>query len=333
MTNSQVFLKPRLQGGRFENCTIPLDFLKDLAAFDEMILEVAKAEYRKENADRQRIPRHFTKGIEIGLTAIEAGSTNPVFSFILASAILPPPDIHYFEKASNSIVDAIRAASDGKHVSDYIPEEAIAYFDRLGRGLRDGEALVLPSSQGKDATLTKEIRKKILLASPKLREYTEECVVRGMIPEIDQDKLTCQLLYEGRKITVPYATQHEHVILEAVNGYRDKQTKVMLKGVGVISRQGRLLKFESLDSIEVLDPLDIFVQIESIRQLKEGWLDGEGKIPSEVGLNWVVECFDRNLSDRVMPYLYPTVDGGLRAEWSVKKWELSLDVNVDNQSG
>ena len=226
------------------------------------------------------------------------------------------------------------AASKDESISCYISEEAIACFDRLGRGLRTGESLILSSSHGTDAVLTRDTRKKILLASPKLQEYSEEYVVHGMIPEIDQDKLTCRLLlFDGKKITVPYNAQHEQTVLDAVVGYRDKQTKVMLKGVGIVSRQGRLQKFESLESIDILDPLDIFVQIESMRHLKDGWLEGAGKAPSESGLNWLAELLDRYLLDKTTPYLYPTNEGGVQVEWSLNGWEASLEIDIDLQSG
>lgn len=331
---TQVFWQPSLCGGRFENCIIPLEFLKDLSVFEKMIFEVAKSEYRKANPDRQRIPSDFAKGIEIGLTAVEAGSTKPVFSLILTSALFIHPNIHYFEKARDVIVSAVQAASEDNPISPYISEEAIACFDRLGRGLRTGESLNIYSSQGSAATLTKDIRKRILLASPKLQEYSEEYVVRGMIPEIDQDKLTFQLLlFDGRKITVPYTIQHEQIVMDAVVGYRSKQTKVILNGVGIISRQGRLLKFESLESIDILDPLDIFVQIESMRSLKDGWLEGTGTAPSESGLSWLADSLDCHLSDKIVPYLYPTEDGGIQAEWSLNGWESSLEIDIDKKSG
>ena len=336
MTVIPKFLEPSLHGGRFENRTIPLEFLKDLAVLEEMIVEIAKSEYRKDHSDRQRVPRDFVKGIEIGLTAVESGSTKLVFSLTataVASSFLSPPAVHYLERASISIANAIQAASDGKNVSDYIPEDAIPYFDRLGRGLREGESLVLPASHGKTATLTKETRKKILLASPKLQKYSEEYVVRGMIPEINQEAFSCQLLLlDNRKISIPYTTQHERTVLDAVVGYRDKQTKVMLKGVGIVSRQGRLQEFESLESIEILDPLDIFVQIENIRLLKEGWMNGEGKVPAHEALERFAQAFDYYWVDSLpLPYIYPTPEGGIQGEWLIGRYAISLEIDLISQ--
>jgi len=38
------FLRPELEGLRFQDHAIPLDFLKDLAVFEEFVISVAKAE-------------------------------------------------------------------------------------------------------------------------------------------------------------------------------------------------------------------------------------------------------------------------------------------------
>jgi hypothetical protein len=44
-----VFLKPRFVGKRFDNHSLPLEILKDLAVLEELIIEVAKREYIKKN--------------------------------------------------------------------------------------------------------------------------------------------------------------------------------------------------------------------------------------------------------------------------------------------
>jgi len=68
MMSTLEFLKPKLIGPRFEEHAIPLEILKDLAALEEMIIEVAKWKLLQEHPDRKRVPRGFTQGIELRLT-------------------------------------------------------------------------------------------------------------------------------------------------------------------------------------------------------------------------------------------------------------------------
>lgn len=75
-------------------------------------------------------------------------------------------------------------------------------------------------------------------------------------------------------------------------------------------------------------------QLEDLRQLKDGWLEGEGKAPTQNGLTWVADRFESFLSaNETLPYIYPTFEGGVRAEWSIKSWELSLEINLDDHTG
>ena len=71
---NELSFKPKLKGARFSQHSVPLEVLKDFAAFEEMLIEVAKREYLTENPGRQRTPRGFAKGLELHLTGIESGS-------------------------------------------------------------------------------------------------------------------------------------------------------------------------------------------------------------------------------------------------------------------
>lgn len=68
--------------------------------------------------------------------------------------------------------------------------------------------------------------------------------------------------------------------------------------------------------------------------LKVGWLDGEGIPPAHDGLDWLSGVFDRHFPDDLpLPYLYPTAEGGVRAEWSIKPFELSLEIDLPSHAG
>lgn len=112
------FLKPRLDGPRFEDHAIPLDFLKDLAAFEEFVISVAKAEWRKDHSGRQRTPRGFMSGVAFKLKQVDEGSAIPVLTVFIASAtnLLPntvSPQQAYLERARTRIVEAVSAAETG----------------------------------------------------------------------------------------------------------------------------------------------------------------------------------------------------------------------------
>ena len=88
------------------------------------------------------------------------------------------------------------------------------------------------------------------------------------------------------------------------------------------------------------DQLDIRRRLSELRDLRDGWADGAqntrdwgsgfGKAPSHDGLDWLTEQFERFYpSDAPRPYIYPTAEGGIQAEWSLGDIESSLEIDID----
>ena len=331
------FMRPRFTGARFDGHAIPLELLGELAALQEMVVEVAKWCFLQEHPHRTRTPRGLTEGIDIKLTAIDDGSAIPVLSLFIAGATLFPSELPsdgqlYFEKARDSIVLAIDAAAHDRAVTEFLPEKTLGYFDRIGRGLRDGEAIEFPLPDGRGtARLTKETRKKLRLASTEVRVLTEDVEIRGTISEVDRSKKTFQIqLLNGRKIVAPICSQHYETISEALDGY-ESGMRVMLQGIGRFNRSEseKLLGLDSVEHISLLDPLDVPARLEELAELKDGWLDGNGQAPSREGLQWLTQACQFHLPDDLpLPYVYPTPEGGVQMEWALGDSELSLEIDL-----
>jgi hypothetical protein len=81
------------------------------------------------------------------------------------------------------------------------------------------------------------------------------------------------------------------------------------------------------------NPLNIKNRLEELAQLQNGWLDGKGIAPNRESLLWLSKEFETKFSPSLpLPYLYPTAEGGIQAEWSLKNdWEISLEINLDSK--
>ena len=68
-------------------------------------------------------------------------------------------------------------------------------------------------------------------------------------------------------------------------------------------------------------------------KLEEGWLNGEGKplyrSGTEQFINFFEEYFSATLPE---PYLFPTPEGNLQAEWVINSVDITLDIDLSNQS-
>jgi hypothetical protein len=72
---------------------------------------------------------------------------------------------------------------------------------------------------------------------------------------------------------------------------------------------------------------DVSARLDELRGLKPGWLDRAGDVPSPAFLDWLEQRFESSYPDAVpLPYLYPTAEGGVQAEWSVGAHEISLEI-------
>jgi hypothetical protein len=327
--NHQDFLKPCLIGKRFEEHTVPLEMLKDFAALEEMVVEVAKWKFLQEHPDNKRVQRNFSKGLELHLEQVEEGSAIPaiVLTFL---GLFPSDNAQYFEKARTEIINAIAQVEQGK--TPDLPPQFLSYFDRFGRGLREDESMELTSGNSAKVVLTPDIRKR-LIKSSKVEVYTEEVALRGRISEADQAKNSFHLeLRDGTKLHAPLTEPHLDTVLEAFKHYRSG-ANVLLQGVIKKDRQNRLHSFESVEHISPLDPLDVTLRLDEIADLKDGWLDGKGIAPVPEKLRWLAGAFDSYFKTALpLPYLYPTAEGGVQAEWSLADWEVTLEIDLATQS-
>ena len=79
-----------------------------------------------------------------------------------------------------------------------------------------------------------------------------------------------------------------------------------------------------------VDPLDVALQLEDLRKLEDGWLNGEGVAPPAEGLDWLADAFGRHYPEELpLPHIYPTLTGGAQLEWTFGSNEVNVEVEVD----
>jgi hypothetical protein len=335
MLNSDEFLKPRLTGKRFDDHTIPLELLEDFAALEELLIEVAKWIYLNENTDRRRVPRGFADGVALKLSSIENGSVIPNILLVSTSlGLFPNHNQQYFEKAKQNILLSIDAAGKEEQVTTFIPENLLVYFNRIGKRLKDDETIDFSPGSKLEAKLNKVTRKRLVLASSKISEVTNETTIRGTIPEVDKNKQTFTLLANnGQRVAARLEEPHSATVLEAFNSY-ESRSRVLISGVGRFDKNDKLISFESIEHISILDPLDIPSRLEELSNLENGWLNGEGTGIKKEHLIWFADIFENNYNPALpLPYLYPTPSGGIQAEWSFETWDISLNIDLNHKSG
>lgn len=170
MDSTKDFLAPKLEGKRFEDHTVPVSLLEDFSALEELIIEVSKQIFLEDNPLRKRVPKGFTDNVSLKLSGIGEGSavTNILLAWSIATSSLwpntHPESIRYMEKARDRVIQVISNAKNGESNINLLEQKYLNYFNRIGRNLQEGESINFIPNSDKQAILTKNVRKKILLS-------------------------------------------------------------------------------------------------------------------------------------------------------------------------
>jgi hypothetical protein len=326
----QDFFAPRLSGARFEEHTVPADILPDIAALQEMLVELAKAAYLEEHPHRVRAPRNFSSEIQVHLAGIDDGSAR--LKLVLVFAGLLTPYEAAFQKAQAQITQAIEDVARGDQPT--MSQKYLAYFERLGRGLLDGESLEFPTPGGY-ASLNRESRRALIQAA-QVQEWTERATVRVRIPMTDyrMERYEAQLP-DGTPIPGKLIRTIYEQLADAHRAYGTGQNEwLLVQCVVVKDRSDKIKSIESVEHVAPLDPLDVTIRIQELARLEEGWLGGQGKALSRDGLDWLERSLSMHFgADLPLPHLYPTPEANVLAEWKLGRKDIALEINLGSKRG
>lgn len=322
------FIQPRFVGPRFEGHTLPLSAAKDLAAYEELVLELAKHLFREKQTDRVRVPKGFAQGFSLHLQRIDDGSARPALVAMLVGSLFTelPPEITEAKDLINSVI----ATEVEQSFPAAFPKEFYSYFNRIGRSLEEGEFIEwLPDSATNKTVLTPLKRKRLVLAHRET--YEAEVHVGGMVESLDSKRRAGTLhTLESQTMAFAFDDPFFPDLKEALG---NKRLTVSLKGIGQFDVNDRLTAITAIEQLELLPHLELVSGIEALMDLQDGWLEGGGKAPHKPFLttltNEVVRAFPAELE---YPAVVPTEDGNVVFEW-IRPWaRIELEVSfTDNR--
>ena len=326
----QPFVIPQFVGERFEQHGLPVSVAADLAAYEALLIEVAKHLYLKDHPERQRVPKGFT-GVHLDIAGIEAGSVKPVLRLVSAMVVSSQlalldgvaDDKRYFLAARDLIAECVAAPINA--LPEGFPKKLLTHFNRLGRSLKEGEILRFASRDGSEqAELTMVKRRQLVLAAGKV--YEREVDLCGFIEEVDWGKSSLRLrLDDGSAATVPMSDDFSELARQSGGKSRDR---AFIKVIALYDSWERLQKVLSVDAVEVIRNYELAACFENLEQIQDGWFEGAGKAPNKERLREMarilIDYFPENVP---LPAIVPTQDGNLLLEWQSEGMP-SVDIDL-----
>lgn len=344
---TKPFLKPILRGGRFDGAlpSVPVEFLAEFAAYEKLVLEVACALYRKAQ-DRRRVPEGFVDAFQLRLSAIEEGSTIPVLvrSVALAASLsLFPPVVvdgseDIYEQARDRVTACVESVVSTGKIPANFPQSALRFFENFGKRLGPGESIELraPGAQS-GPRYTKEIQKAI---SERLRD-TKPVVLLGKISGLDGNirrfNIDVSEPHERNYKRLPYHPEMHTALASCLAHFKanSERSQARIIATAAYDDHGKIVEIVSVAQVQPLDGAvtPIGEQLAQLQTLSPGWLDGHGMPPSAESLVWTAEILGKLPSDGSIPrpYLYPTPEGSIQAEWDIGSWSVTAEVDVGSR--
>lgn len=319
----ESFIQPRFIGPRFEEHTLPLSAAKDLAAYEELIVELAKHLYLTKHGDRQRVPKGFADGFHLHLQRIDEGSAKPLLALVMAGALMNSLPVEFAE--AKTLINEVIATDESEKLPVAFPKELYPFFNRIGRSLEAGESLEwTPDDLANPSALTPAKRKRLALAMG--TTYEAEVDVVGQVFTLNTDKNEGQLRTgENERVSFQYDQPFLGELKEALgNGI----LYAHIEGVGVFDVNDRLKAIKEIEQLEIVPHYALTSAIDELNGLEDGWLEGHGIAPDPKDLarlsEELIESFPPGID---YPAVVPTEDGNVSLEWIKPAARIELEVN------
>lgn len=328
---STDFLQVRLLGHRFDEHAVPFEVLRDFVGLEELLVELARRIHLSDHPERQRAARGLRGHFQIGLAQVTEGSAKlKIVRF--SHSELPFDDV--FDKARNLTLAAMVAVSLSQPTPADFPSDLYPYFERFGKSLKSDESIEFPSEGERPGfKYDQKLRRHLILRSG-AKSYTEPVVLRGSVVEVDDQRSTFTLrLPDGKTYKAPYKDKvaWREKVIRAME--KRASARVLIQATGVFDGNEQLTGIKDPGSFEFLEANDVDMRIDELLALKDGWYDGVGTALSSAGLVWLRNAFADHWPDEVaLPFLYPTAEGGIRAEWSAENWEINAEIELDTKN-
>ncbi len=292
------------KGPRFGDHALDLGALGELAQFQKMVAETAKALWRAANPDRERLPPHFEERTRLCLRRIEDGSAVvPLEVYVVdedpdQDSLLPgaeePKELRDGIDLSQEVYDAIERRAP---LPSRFPKELVPEYTKWGQSLGADESIEFHAPGKQPTKVTPTHRKR--LAQFQDRPHEGHVELTGEVLEADVRQRRFQLWVDGRgPVTVGFSEQQESVVTTALKEHRI--LKMRVKGTGEVAPTGKVQRITEVSELTI-QPVGEVPFDRSARPIEDVIAEIAAEVPEE---EW--KKLPRDLSKNLDHYIYGT---------------------------
>ena len=340
------FVYFRMSGGRFDaGQGMPASAASELQRYSELVYEVARLEWLRENPDRSAV-RGLKDAFDLRLVAIEEGSARPVFKlrtrYDVRQTLADPEPL--FVRARNIVNETIALVAVDGEVPPIFPPQAIGQLKRIGKSLQDGESIALagPRPPGvkqdptTDAVLTPSVSEVLKNIDETLAHEPVWAVAEGVVTELDGTRGTFRLdLTDGGVVECRLAA-HERAIADIVKDVlaADGVTApdVTVGGVGEFGRRGALKRLWDVSEVAIVrTPTEkaLMARLSELGELQPNWWGPGTRGPGPVALRHAREVAPQLARATRRVAVGADGDGSIVLEWRNEGIACTVEIQAD----
>ena len=236
----------RFDGDRFDEHTLDVECTRELIVYRNIVLECAKELWRRNNPDRERLPRKFEGDFRVQFDKIDDGSAaiplrrvKPTDQAELELVILDE-----FDEAALLVDAAIIAANSDQLLPAALPSNVVPLFREFGKTLSADEVLYTKSRHStSESAYTSAARKRLSeWVAPAYEDVVDVIgeVRMAQVASAGSGKFLLLVDESGASVPGQFSAEQEALVLEALRNHRTVRLRV--KGVGEFETHNRVLK-------------------------------------------------------------------------------------------
>lgn len=231
------------EGPRYAGAGLDVDALSELVAYRRLVVETAKELWRRNHAERDRLPPGFAAGIVLRLLVPDPAVARAAMERQVErpEGLLPLTLDDEVDEAAQVIEDAIAAAAAGRPMPNGLPPGVAGLFAGFGRSLGAGDRIVLHAA-GRAAPVAYGMRERERALRWQEATVLGEVAVTGELRALDLDSGAFALrLEDGRRLRGSFDAAQEADFVEALRQHASDRLR--LTGLGELGEREAVLRY------------------------------------------------------------------------------------------